>query len=107
LYIGAPITTTSAARKSASAASPAAWSSRRLGAHPHGQVLAAEVAQRAGGQVAIGHRQARVGGLEPRRDGGGHLAADGVVAEHAGVDVEQVHERSPFGEDVVTNCDLR
>ena len=50
---------------------------------------------RLGGEIAVGDGEARAGGAQPGDDGGGDLTADGVVAEHAGVDVEQVHGRLP------------
>ena len=45
------------------------------------------------GEVAIGHLDAGIGLEQPLDDGGGDLAADGVGAEDAGIDMQEFHGR--------------
>ena len=47
--------------------------------------------QRSEREVAIADLKARIGLAQPFDDGGGNLAADGVGAENAGVDVQKFH----------------
>ncbi len=42
-------------------------------------------------EIAIAHLKAGIGFAQPFDDGGGNLAADGVGAENAGVDVQKFH----------------
>src|SRR3954471_14398192 len=52
--------------------------------------------QRRQGQVAISHLKRRGGLAQPLHDGGGNLAADGMGAENAGIDMEKFHGWSPL-----------
>ena len=56
-----------------------------------GLVGAGQMGQRREREVAIADLNARVGLAQPFDDGGGNLAADGVGAENAGVDVQKFH----------------
>ena len=47
--------------------------------------------QRRQREVAIADLKAGIGLAQPFDDGGGNLAADGVGAENAGVDVQKFH----------------
>jgi hypothetical protein len=47
--------------------------------------------QRREREVAIADLKAWIGLAQPSDDGGGNLAADGVGAENAGVDVQKFH----------------
>ena len=56
-----------------------------------GEVRAGEMRQRRMREIAIADLKARIGLAQPFDDGGGNLAADGVGAENAGVDVQKFH----------------
>ncbi len=56
-----------------------------------GEVGSGEVGERGLGQVAIDDVERRRRLPQTIDDGGGNLPADGVGAEHAGVDVEEFH----------------
>ena len=85
----------SAARNSSSAAltrgdiglQAGLWRSALAG----GEVRAGQMRQRRQREIAIADLKARVGLAQPFDDGGGNLAADGVGAENAGVDVQKFH----------------
>jgi hypothetical protein len=51
--------------------------------------------QRREREVAIADFEAGCGLAQPFDDGGGNLAADGVEAENAGVDVQKFHGGHP------------
>ena len=61
-----------------------------------GEVRSGKVRQRRQRQVAIADLEAGSGLAQPVDDGGGNLAADGVGAENAGVDVQEFHGGHPW-----------
>ena len=65
--------------------------SLRRSALAGGEMRAGKMRQRREREIAIGDLEARVGLAQPFDDGGGNLAADGVGAENAGVDVQKFH----------------
>jgi hypothetical protein len=97
LYMGAPMTMASAA-KFLDAAFPGRLrvSARRHAVRPEywrrpGWPRSGEVADGIGGQVAIGDFDARLGGLPGLDHFLAELTGGGVVAEDAGIDVQQFH----------------
>ena len=56
-----------------------------------GEVRTGEMRQRRQREIAIADFEAGRGLAQPFDDGGGNLAADGVGAENAGVDVQKFH----------------
>ena len=91
LYIGAPITTTSASRNSCNTR-PASAVSVGIRAR---QRSTADMRQRRGVQVAIGDLQPAHGVHPARGDRRAEFAAGRLLSEDAGIDVEEFHRVSP------------